>query len=44
MKHWFGGNPKNPVFKLLLPLMGGTIRNRANKNNAKLKEILESEA
>ena len=44
LTYWFRGDPKNPVFKLLTPLMGGVIRKRLNKDYTGLKELLESEA
>jgi hypothetical protein len=44
LSYRFGGSPKNPFFKLLMPFMGMMIKGTARKNYAKLKEILESSA
>ena len=44
LTYWFRGDPKNPVFKLLVPVMGGMVRSRVNKDHTRLKELLESGA
>ncbi len=40
----FSGTPKNPFFKLIMPLMMPMVNGRVKKNFTKLKEILESQS
>ena len=44
LNYWFIGNPRNILFKLLVPLMKPMIHRQISKDFAKLKSILESSA
>ena len=44
LSYLFGGSPKNPFPKLLMPFMSMMVKGTARKNYTKLKGILESSA
>jgi hypothetical protein len=43
LTYWFNGDPKNPIFKLILPLMRPMIHGQVRKSYTTLKELLEAE-
>ncbi len=42
LEYWFNGNPKNILFKILMPLMMPMFRRQIRKDYVNLKGILES--
>lgn len=44
LSYTFRGTPKNPIFKIIMPLMMPMFRRRVSADYEKLKGILESQA